>query len=219
MESDKVQEIYLTELGDIKNLPLGISLLKLIIEPEQTTVEQAKTLLQRPLSNLEISPSEVLDLVGTILLYKLNLSWEEITTMLELNELKETRFYQDVSEEIYRQHLEKMLNDRFGIPKNTDLVQERLQTINRLLKFKGDQLFDLTTALARESSQRSLVETLKVRFKEIPAPVTAKIEQATNATQEGWIWLALKVESIADFAEAIGIEKDSLNLFNPSNPT
>jgi predicted transposase/invertase (TIGR01784 family) len=219
VESEKVQEIYLNELGNINNLPLGISLLKLIIEPEKTTVEQARILLQRPLSNPEISPSEVLDLVGTILLYKLNLSREEITTMLELHELKETRFYQDVSEEIYRQHLEKMLNDRFGIPKNVDVVQERLQTINRLLKLKGDQLFNLTTALARESSQRSLMETLRVRFQEIPVSIVAKIEQTTNATQEAWIWLALTVESIADFAEAIGIENDSFNLLNPSNPT
>ncbi|MGA0198285.1 MAG: hypothetical protein ACO3NK_04020 [Prochlorotrichaceae cyanobacterium] len=96
-------------------------------------------------------------------------------------------------------------------------IQERLQVVQILLQLEGTLFFQLTRALARESSQRSLMETLKVRFQEIPAPIMAKIEQATNATQEGWIWLALKVDSIAEFAVAIGLENDVLDRENPAN--
>jgi predicted transposase/invertase (TIGR01784 family) len=223
MESDKVQQIYLSELGAINSLPMGLSLLKLIVEPEQTAVEQARILLKRSVLDFELSKSEILDLVGTILLYKLNLNREEISTMLELYELEETRFYQEVSADVlkkdHQRYLERLLNNRLGTPTSTDTLQQRLQVIQNLLILKGDQFFDLTTALARENSKLCLVEILTVRFQNIPESVMAKVEKVENSTKENWIWLALTAESIAAFAEAIGIENNSLNLLKPTNPT
>jgi predicted transposase/invertase (TIGR01784 family) len=225
IDSDKVQEIYLTELENLDTLSLGIRLIKLIVEPEPTSINQAKALIERSDqgSTFGLSQTEILDLVETILIYKFNSSREEVANMIKLYELEETRFYQEVSaESIHKDHqknLEELLNDRFGLPTEPNAIQERLEVVQTLLQLEGTLFFQLTRALARESSQRSLMETLKVRFQEIPAPIMAKIEQATNATQEGWIWLALKVESIAEFAEAISIENDSLNLLNQSNPT
>lgn len=208
IDSSKVQEIYLNELENV-DLSLGVSLVKLIVEPKQTTINQAKALIQRSDqgATVELSQSEILDLVETILVYKFNLSRKEIITMFELHELEQTRFYQEVSVEVlqkdHQQHLEQLLNDRFGSPISASETQERLQAIQALLQLEGNQFFHLTTALARESSQRSLLETLKARFQQIPAPVMAQIEQATNTTLEAWIWLALTVESIDAFAEAI----------------
>jgi len=215
IESNQVQEIYLTELDNSDTLSLGVSLVKLIVEPEPTSINQAKVLIQRLDQGdcFGLSQAEILDLVETILIYKFNSSREEVANMIKLYELEETRFYQEVSaESIHKDHqqqLEELLNDRFGSPTEPNAIQERLQIIQALLKLEGKQFFQLTKALARETSQRSLVETLRVRFQEIPAPIMAKIEQATNATQEAWIWLALTVESIDSFAQAITGEHTS----------
>ena len=211
ISNSKVQEVY---LDDIKNsdLSLGIGLVKLIVEPKQTTVNQAKALIQRSEQGATsgLSSAEIFNLVETILVYKFNLNREEIITMFQLYELEQTRFYQEVSAEVlqkdHQEHLEELLNDRFGSPSNDNGFQERLQTVQKLLQLEGHQFFQLIKALARESSQRSLLETLKARFQQIPESVITKIEQATNATQENWIWLALTAESIETFAKAIGLE-------------
>lgn len=209
IDSSKVQEIYLTELENADTLPLGISFIQLIVEPEPTSINQAKILIQRADqgATFGLSQTEILDLVETILIYKFNASREEIANMIKLYELEETRFYQEVSAESiqkdHQQHLEELLNDRFGSPTEPNAIQERLQVIKTILPLEGKQFFQLTKALARESSQRSLVETLRARFQQIPVPVMAQIEQATNTTLEAWIWLALTVESIEAFAKAI----------------
>jgi predicted transposase/invertase (TIGR01784 family) len=209
IDSSKVQEIYLTELDNSDTLSLGVSLVKLIVEPEPTSINQAKALIQRSDqgATFGLSQTEILDLVETILVYKFNSSREEITAMIQLYELKETRFYQEVSVEVlqndHQQQLEELLNDRFDVPNEPSAIQERLQVIQTLLQLESKQFFQLTRALARDNSQRALVETLEAKFQKIPELVLVRIESVDNATLENWIWLALTVESIDSFAQAI----------------
>lgn len=209
LESSQVQEIYLTELEPKDSLSLGVSLVQLIVEPEPTSINQAKTLIQRSNqgTGCGLSQAEILDLVETILIYKFNSSREEIANMIQLYELEETRFYQEVSAESiqkdHQQQLERLLIKRFGSLTEPPAIQERQQSIKMLLQLERDRFFDLTTALSRESSKLCLVETLTARFQVIPEAVMGKIEQTTNATQEAWILLALTAESIEAFAQAI----------------
>lgn len=218
MESGKVQEIYLTELEDTDSLSIGLSLIKLIVEPEPTSINQAKALIQRSDQGtpLGLSQAEIFDLIETILIYKFNSSREEIANMIKLYDLEETRFYQEVStESIHKDHqrnLERLLTRRFGVPREPKATQERQQAITVLLQLEGDRFFDLTTALSRESSKLCLVETLTARFETIPELVMAQIDQASTVTQEAWIWLALTVESIVAFEQAIDRENSTINL-------
>ncbi|MEB3178017.1 MAG: Rpn family recombination-promoting nuclease/putative transposase [Nostocaceae cyanobacterium] len=100
--SQRVTRIYLDELGDFSTLPIGIATVKLVIENEDTAVEQARELINRITQEItfENQQRQLLELIETILVYKLpNMSREEIAAMFELSDLKQTRFYQEAFEE------------------------------------------------------------------------------------------------------------------------
>jgi predicted transposase/invertase (TIGR01784 family) len=68
LDSSKVKRVYLNELGDIARLPLSISLVKLVIEPEETAPAQARQLIERAQQEevTGISHEAIVDLVETI---------------------------------------------------------------------------------------------------------------------------------------------------------
>ncbi|MBD2197704.1 MULTISPECIES: Rpn family recombination-promoting nuclease/putative transposase [Calothrix] len=100
--SQRVTRIYLDELGDVASLPIGIATIKLIIEDEDTAITTARELINRTQQavNLQLPQQMLLALIETILVYKFpQMSREEIETMFGLNELKQTRVYQEAIEE------------------------------------------------------------------------------------------------------------------------
>ncbi|HHP7243483.1 MAG TPA: Rpn family recombination-promoting nuclease/putative transposase [Elainellaceae cyanobacterium] len=100
LSSNQVRRVYLDEL-DVEQ-SIGIHLLKLVIEPEETTVEQARQLISQARSGdtENLVSSEIIDMVVTITAYKLiNLSRSEVEAMLDAT-FKETRVYRDIREEV-----------------------------------------------------------------------------------------------------------------------
>ncbi len=101
LTSDQVQCIYLDELGDAETLPLGLALIKLMVESEAQTLPISKQLIQRAKQQPEPFPplQDIIDLVTTIAVYRLtSLSREEIEAMLDLT-IKKTRVYNEIKEE------------------------------------------------------------------------------------------------------------------------
>ncbi|MEB3359739.1 MAG: Rpn family recombination-promoting nuclease/putative transposase [Synechococcales bacterium] len=101
LQSHHVHRVYLDELGDIEQLPLGVALMVLTTLPESQAPRVARSLLSR--SQREIETPEVsraiIEMVTTIMIYKFTqLNREEVEAMLA-SKLEETRFYQEVKEE------------------------------------------------------------------------------------------------------------------------
>jgi predicted transposase/invertase (TIGR01784 family) len=97
----QVQRIYLDELGDPAEQPIGIRLMQLTITPEKQAPEQARELIRQV--NQEdtgsLSKKEIIDMICTIAVYKFSkLSRDEVEAMLGLR-LEETRVYQEASAE------------------------------------------------------------------------------------------------------------------------
>ncbi|MEH1905017.1 MAG: DUF2887 domain-containing protein [Nostoc sp.] len=91
--------MYLEELSSIEASSIGIETVKLIIEPESTVTTRAIEIVNSARQQiLDVATiREIIQLVETILIYKLpRLTQEEIGRMFGSNELKQTRFYQDV---------------------------------------------------------------------------------------------------------------------------
>jgi predicted transposase/invertase (TIGR01784 family) len=99
----RLQRIYLDELSpnlDEGSLALGV--LKLIGVEEENAPAQAAELVARTRAELTdvALVRQILELVQTVLVYKFpELSREELEQMLGLNELKQTRVYQEALEE------------------------------------------------------------------------------------------------------------------------
>ncbi|VXD24776.1 conserved hypothetical protein [Planktothrix serta PCC 8927] len=101
LDSNFVQRIYLDE-WQVEPASIGLGIIQLVITPVAETPAKARQLLsqtQQTLEDVNIQ-SDVINLIETIVLYKLpNLSREELETMLGLNDLKQTRFAQEMLEE------------------------------------------------------------------------------------------------------------------------
>jgi predicted transposase/invertase (TIGR01784 family) len=99
---NQVRRIYLDELGEAAERSLGVGVVKLVIEPEETAGQLARHLIEQAQQQLrdEVVQRDLINLIETIIVYKLpQKSREEIAAMLGLSELKNTRFYQEVFEE------------------------------------------------------------------------------------------------------------------------
>lgn len=152
LESSKVRRVYLNELGAIATLPLSLSVVKLVIEPEETAPIQARQLIQRIQQEevRDVSSQDLIELVETIIVYKFTaLSREEIAAMLGLDSLKQTRVYQEALEEgrqeSQRQMIESALKARFG-----ELDASLTAIVDPLLALPPDEVMPLLLNRSRD---------------------------------------------------------------------
>lgn len=98
-----ITRIYLNELSTPATAPLPIKLLKLIVEPENTAPDLARDLAEQVRTEIP-NPAvreNLINLLEIIIVYKLpQKSREEIAAMFNLSDLKKTRFYQEIFEEV-----------------------------------------------------------------------------------------------------------------------
>jgi predicted transposase/invertase (TIGR01784 family) len=101
LNSNQVHRIYLDELGEISELPLGVALMVLTTISEVAAPATARMLISRTEQETPTPAISqgIIDLIGTIMVYKFtNLSRQEINAMLGIT-LQETRVYREAREE------------------------------------------------------------------------------------------------------------------------
>jgi len=109
---EQVTRIYLDELEEGENCPLGVRLVKLVTAREKETSQKAQHLLQVVTQEVEEKQlrNDIIDLIESIIVYKFpQMSRKEIAAMLGVDDLKETRFYQEVKQEEKLEALSRML--------------------------------------------------------------------------------------------------------------
>ena len=96
LDSPFVQRLYLDELDETEG-PLGVDIIRLVVEAEVRAPDRARQLLKR-LRGVEdaLLRREIVELIETIIVYKFpRLSREEVEAMLGLSGLKQTKVYQE----------------------------------------------------------------------------------------------------------------------------
>lgn len=124
-----VKRIYLNELEVAQNSPLGVQIIKLIVTKKKDFLEKSNYLIQQVKQQFteEIPRLEMLNLIETIILAKLpKMSRKELETMFGVDDLRKTRFAQELIEET-----EQIAEER---GKQKGRIEEKLQMIPRLLK-------------------------------------------------------------------------------------
>jgi predicted transposase/invertase (TIGR01784 family) len=143
LNGPQVRRIYLDELGDIDQQPLGISLLQLTTVSKRNMATQAKQLLvrveQEDVGLLE--KSAIIEVITTIAIYKFtNLSRAEVEAMLGIT-LEETRFYQDVKEEgrteILTRTVPMLLEAGFTVEQIAERLGVELEVVRRVAEPNG----------------------------------------------------------------------------------
>ncbi len=101
LNSARVTRFYLDEL-DPTSQPLSIQVFRLVMAPERETIATTQTMIAQAQTEIVDAAQQraMIDLLETIVVYKLpQCSREEISQMLGLGDLKQTRFYQEAFQE------------------------------------------------------------------------------------------------------------------------
>jgi predicted transposase/invertase (TIGR01784 family) len=154
LNCEQVHRIYLNELGEIQQLPLGVALMVLTTVEETQAPEKARYLLartQEQIADTEASRA-IIEMIATIMVYKFtNLSRQEVEAMLGL-QLADTRVYREAKEEGRLEgRLEgesalilRLLQRRFGAV--DEVLAARIQALEiEQLESLAEALLDFTT--------------------------------------------------------------------------
>jgi predicted transposase/invertase (TIGR01784 family) len=100
LSSDQVHRIYLDELGEIDQLPLGVAVMVLTTLQDNQAAAAARNLLARSDQELAVEASRaIIEMITTIMVYRFTtLSRREVEAMLGVT-LQQTRVYQEAKEE------------------------------------------------------------------------------------------------------------------------
>jgi predicted transposase/invertase (TIGR01784 family) len=123
---------YLDELPEPAQAPLGWSILKLIGQPVSEAPVTARAMLARCRTEIADArlQANLIQLIETIILYKLpKLTREEIQAMLQVQDIRQTRIYQEALEEGkemgLKEGLEKGKEEGIAAERRRQLKQER----------------------------------------------------------------------------------------------
>jgi predicted transposase/invertase (TIGR01784 family) len=138
LESDQVQVIYLDELGNIRDLPLIMSLAVLPTVPPKKAPAEARDILARAKEQPE-QYAVIVELVTRVMSYMfLDQSPQEIDQMLDI-QFEETRVYKDTYAKGNRDMVVKLLERRYG--------QLEIELLRKVTALSPDQLEELGYAL------------------------------------------------------------------------
>jgi predicted transposase/invertase (TIGR01784 family) len=140
----RLQRIYLDQIPEAVESNIGLGILKLVVEPKERAGELARNLIEKTNQELDNNQSQkqLLELIETIIIYKFpRLSYHEIEAMLNLEEIKQTRVYQDAKlegkqEGIQQGKLEQkiaMIPLLFELGLNIEQIAQRLEIEENLV--------------------------------------------------------------------------------------
>lgn len=144
LNGDRVHRVYLNELGEMAQLPLGVALMVLTTLQENQAAVEARNLLFR--SQQELPPQmsrAIMEMITTIMVYKFtNLSRQEVEAMLGIS-LRETRVYQEAREDEAKSLILRQLTRRVGeVPES---VRTQIETLSLTqLESLGEALLDFS---------------------------------------------------------------------------
>lgn len=102
LDAGLIRRFYLDEMPELADAPLGLSILYLIRKSEEQAPVAARDLIARAKSEIgdEVLRRDLIELIETVILYKLrSLSREEIQTMLQIHDIRQSRVYQEAMQE------------------------------------------------------------------------------------------------------------------------
>ncbi|MBD0344865.1 MAG: Rpn family recombination-promoting nuclease/putative transposase [Coleofasciculus sp. Co-bin14] len=193
---NRVRRIYLDELGETFESSLGVGVVKLVIEPEETAGELARRLIEQARQQLidEATKRDLIDLIETIIVYKLpQKSREEIEAMLGLSELKQTKVYQEALEEgeqigeqrgEQKAKLDAILR-MLQLGLSLDVIAQSLDLLPEVVQQAAQSFHEQNIAALIQllNTQRSLFSRQDLAdLKQLIAPLPDDIEQLSQAS-------------------------------------
>ena len=197
LDSPQVYRVYLEELGNIRQLPLGLALLVLTTLTNQAAPAEARYILERTQTEVTdptVSPF-IIEMVTTIIAYQFTqLSRQEVEAMLGLN-IQETRLYQEAKEDGIREAVQlspEEIEARFAVNiQDTRFYQEAKEDGGREVMELSREEIEARLSLdiedtpiyqegrqegSQEEAVRLVQRLLRRRLGEVPDGVMAQVQ-------------------------------------------
>ena len=170
LSNQQIKIFYLDELEISPNASIGLEIISLIVGTNQEAITKAQKAVDHTRKRIEDTTEQrkIVELIETVLVYKLkNLTRKEIEAMFTMDDLKETRYFQDVRAEAKQEGIKEGLEE--GLEKEKSLVIRQLERkVANLapeleLKVRSlplEVLEDLGEALLDFSGQEDLISWL-----------------------------------------------------------
>jgi predicted transposase/invertase (TIGR01784 family) len=206
LASSRVRRIYLDELEEAAERSLGVKVVKLVIEPAETAGEQARQLIVQAKQQLDDAAvkRDLINLIETIIVYKLpQKSREEIAAMLNLSELKQTRFYQEVKQEGLEEGLEQGLQQGKQEGKQEGEREAKIEAIRRTIELNlaletTAQLLDLPLEYVRQVANKIKRERLSLCEQQLDSFIELLTQQRSLFSSEQLAELDALIEPVND---------------------
>jgi predicted transposase/invertase (TIGR01784 family) len=141
LDAGLIQRFYLDEMAELTNAPLGLSILYLIRQAESQAPGIARDLVARARTEIEDEAlrADLIEFIETIIMYKVpTLTREEIKTMLQIHDIKESRAWQETFEEGRQkgiaQAIERMAANKMSAKKIAAILQVDIELVRQVLK-------------------------------------------------------------------------------------
>ncbi len=110
IEAGLIRRFYLDEMHELPDAPLSLSILLLIRQTESDAPATARGLIARVKKEIgdEALRDDLIELIETVIIYKLtSLSREEIQSMLQIHDIRQSRVYREAKEEGLKEGLKE----------------------------------------------------------------------------------------------------------------
>jgi predicted transposase/invertase (TIGR01784 family) len=145
LDAGLIQRFYLDEMEELTNAPLGLSILYLIRQTEGQAPGMARELVARARTEIEDEAlrADLIEFIETIIMYKLpRLTREEIKTMLQIHDIRESRAWQETFEEgmaegekrATARAIEKMAAKKMSAKKIAAILEVDIELVQQVLK-------------------------------------------------------------------------------------
>jgi predicted transposase/invertase (TIGR01784 family) len=153
LDAGMLRCVYLDEMPEIADAPLGLAILYLIRKEQEAAAKTARTLVERAKNEIGDAAlrEDLIELIETVIIYKLpRLTREEIQAMLQVHDIRETRVYQEAVQEGIEMERQRVLQEKLAsIPKLTarqlsaeviaDILGLDLETVRAAIRGKSAQ--------------------------------------------------------------------------------
>ena len=198
LELPQVTRLYLDQLEDVAEQSLGIGVVKLIVETKKRTPKRVKQLVEKARSELvdERLQQEVLDLIGTIVLYKLpSISRQEFAKMFTRDDLRKTRYYQELRQEV-KEELRQEVKEEVKQEVKEEVKQEVKEEVKQEVKEEVKQ--EAKEEVRQEEALALIVRLLSRRVAPLKPGLRERIQRLSTVQLENLAEALLDISGEAD---------------------
>ncbi|MBD2493437.1 Rpn family recombination-promoting nuclease/putative transposase [Nostoc sp. FACHB-280] len=145
LAAGQIRVVYLDELTD-QSSSIGFGIIRLVVATENEAIQEAKNLMKQIQKADAANRRHLLELVERMLIYKFSsYTRQELEAMFGLTEWRQTRFYQEVKEEVQQETelatklktVPRLLNEGLSVEQIARVLELDIEIVRQTIEEQG----------------------------------------------------------------------------------